>query len=105
MLRPHDDDRLAWAVFGCYAEFVACHINDDGIRREFQRIPGNGNFPAADSQKTAEINHGGAHVAGAAGNDIGDLAELFSGCAFHIPSKKILNLIVVDDDGWRAIIR
>jgi hypothetical protein len=105
MLRPDDDDRLALAVFGCYAEFIARHVNDDGIGREFQCIPGNGNFPAADSQKAAEINNGGAHVAGAAGNDIGDLAELFSGCAFHIPSKKILDLIVVDDDGWRAIIR
>ena len=105
MLRSDNDDRLAWTIFGRYAELVACHVDDDGIRREFQRIPGNSNFPAADSQKAAEINHGGPHVAAAAGNDIGDLAELFSRCTFHIPSEKVLDLVVVDDNRWRAVLR
>src|ERR1700722_6004126 len=73
-----------------------------GDAAKMQRIPIDNDLPAADAEKTAEVDDGGAHRAQAVDDHIDDTPHVFFGGAPDIPPKHAARFAGADDgDGWR----
>src|ERR1700691_5282980 len=81
--RTEHHDRRVFLVFGRRLYLVLGQFKRDafalvGDLSEMQRVPVHDDFPAADAEKAAEINHGRAHLAGAIDDHAEDSPHILS---------------------------
>src|SRR3984893_19305234 len=68
-------------VFRCSTHLILCQFKRDAVAlagdaSEMQRIPVDHDFPAADAEKAAEIDHGRAHRTGTIDDHVDDVPHI-----------------------------
>ena len=105
--RAEDDHRLAVLVFGRGFDLVAGQFERDPLAgfaglRKMQRVPVDRDLAAADAEEAAEIDDGGAHLAGAVDQHIDDPAHILVGGAAHLAAENAFDLMFVEDGHFRG---
>src|ERR1700733_3195751 len=95
--RAEHHDRRVFLVFGRRLYLVLGQFKRDafalvGDLCEMQRVPVDDDFPAADAEKAAEIDHGRAHLTGAIDDHLHDPPHLLPGRAVHVAPKNTMRI-------------
>src|ERR1700733_174422 len=105
--RAEHHDRRVFLVFGRRLYLVLGQFKRDafalvGDLWEMQRGPVKDDFPAADAEKAAEIDHGRAHLTGAIDDHVDDSPHILACRAAHIAPQNAMRIRRFDNrDGGR----
>src|SRR5215831_16279682 len=106
--RAQHHDRRIFLVFRCRLDLFLGQFERDpgafvGDLAEMQRVPVDDDLPAADTEKTAEVDHGGTHDTGTINNHIDDASHVLIGRAADIAAEHTMRFLRGDDGdgGWR----
>ena len=99
--RAKHDDGLAILIFGRGFDLVAGQFEGDRLfglagRRKMQRVPIHRDLAAADAEKAAEVDDGGADLAAAVDQHVDDAAHILVGWAAHFAAENALDLVLVE---------
>src|ERR1700687_416023 len=113
-------DRRVLLVFGRRRDLILCQFERDAVTLvsdapEMQRVPVYHDFSAADAEKAAEIDDGGAHHSGAIDDHVDDVPHVLVRRATNIPTEHAMRIPCADDSdrrrgcrlfrgGWRRIL-
>src|SRR5215472_519768 len=111
--RAKHHDRRILLVFGGGGDLGLGQFQRDAVAlvvdaTEMQRVPVDDDLAAADAEEAAEIDHGGAHRAGAIDNDVDDASHVLIGRAANLAAKYAVSVARRDDrDGgrWHRLLR
>src|SRR6202022_4450884 len=95
--RTKDDDGLPVLVLRRGFDLIAGQFQGHDVAffaggSKTERIPVYRNFPAADPEKSAEVDHGGTHAAVAIDDDVDDAPHVLVGAAAHVFAEDALRL-------------
>ncbi len=105
--RAEHHDRRIFLVFRRRLYLVLGQFKRDafalvGDLSEMQRVPVDDDFPAADAEEAAEIDHGRAHLPGAIDDHVDDPPHILIRRAAHIAPQNAMRIRRFDDrDGGR----
>src|SRR4029453_8080213 len=90
--RHKHEDRLSFLVFWRGLHLVACQLEDDAVAllgrgHEVQCGPGHGDLAAADAQKSAEVEDGGAPRARAVDQHVDDASHVLVRRAAYLAAE------------------
>ena len=96
-LAAEHDNGLAGLIFRSRADLIAGQIKADAIwligRRKMQGPPIDYDFSAAYTEKTAEIDHGSAHLPALVDEDIDDTTKVLPCTAADLLAERTLNVL------------
>src|SRR6185312_12203982 len=100
--RAKHHNRLVLLVFGCRRHLRLGQFERNGIAvlvdpPEMQRVPIDHDLAAADTEKAAKIDHGGAHLARAVDDDVDDMTHVLFRRAANIEPKHGTGVLRADD--------
>ena len=99
-----DDNGLAFPIFRRCPDLILGQFQRDAVARvvggrEVQHIPVHGDLAAADTHESAEIDDGGAGLAGLVDDDVDDAPHVFVGVAAHLTAQDALHVTGVEHNG------